>query len=83
VRNLPLTRLNWFIKTPLAIIITSLVFGLFHYSSGNTIIVIFDILSVTLDSLFYGIIFARTKNIYVSWFAHFIADFVGLALITF
>jgi uncharacterized protein len=74
-------RLNWFMKTPIAIAIASLVFGLIHYSAGNTTIVVFDILSVVVDGVFYGVIFARTNNVYVSWIAHFLADFIGLAVL--
>jgi membrane protease YdiL (CAAX protease family) len=71
-------RLSLFINTWLAIAIVSVLFGLAHYSTGNVLIVTVDIVLVILDSLLYGIIFARTRNIIVSWTAHLLADVVAL-----
>jgi membrane protease YdiL (CAAX protease family) len=67
-------RLSWFIPTPIAIGIVSVIFGIGHWAQGNPIIVTIDILLIILDSIFYGIIFARTKNVFVSWIAHFLAN---------
>jgi membrane protease YdiL (CAAX protease family) len=74
-------RLSWFIPTPLAIGIVSVLFGIAHWTTGDPIIVLLDVLLVILDSVFYGIIFTRSKNVYVSWTAHFLADLFALGFI--
>jgi hypothetical protein len=44
--------------------------------------VILTLLSATLfEELIYGAIFARGRNLYVSWLAHFAADVAGLGLL--
>ena len=44
-------------------------------------IVFIDLASVFVDSMIYGVIFLRSRNVFVSWIAHFLADIVGLALL--
>jgi len=73
-------RLSWFMSIPLAIVITSAVFALLHFSSGSASIVSFDLLTIFVDGVVYGIIYHRTKNIFASWIPHFLADFVGITL---
>jgi membrane protease YdiL (CAAX protease family) len=34
-----------------------------------------------LDSLLYGLIFARGKNLLVAWLAHFLADLLAIVFI--
>ena len=81
-RTLFQDRLSWFISMPAAIGITSFIFGIGHWATGNPLIVGLDILLVSVDSVLYGIIFARSKNVYVSWIAHFLANLVSLTLFT-
>lgn len=76
-------RLSWFLPTPVAIGVVSVIFGIGHWASGDPVIVGIDVLLVILDSILYGAIFARSKNIYVVWFTHCLANltafwFVGL-----
>ena len=72
-------RLSWFIPAPVAIGIVSVIFGIGHWAQGNSVIVTIDILLVILDSVFYGIIFARSKNVFVSWIAHFLANLFAIS----
>jgi membrane protease YdiL (CAAX protease family) len=74
-------RLSWFIPMTAAIGIVSIVFGIAHWTRGDPVIVLIDILLVILDSVFYGVIFARSKNVYVSWIAHFLADLFALGFV--
>jgi membrane protease YdiL (CAAX protease family) len=76
-------RISWFIKPSYAIVLLSIVFGMMHYSSGYIPIVIYDIGTVFIDSIIYGIIFNRTKNIFASWIGHLLADLVGVVLLLF
>lgn len=74
-------RLSWFIGTPLAIILVSVVFGVVHIAPGDPGVVAIDVVLVILDSLLFGLIFSRGKNIYVTWLAHFLGDVVGIVLL--
>lgn len=76
-------RLGWFIKPSYAIIVTSLIFGFMHFYRGAFLIAAFDIGAIIIDSIIYGIIFNRTKNIFASWIAHYLADIVAIILILF
>jgi len=79
-RSLFQERLSWFIKTPIAILAVSVVFGLMHWAQGNPVVAIVDVALVVLDSIIYGIIFSREKNLYVAWFTHFLSDVVAIIL---
>jgi uncharacterized protein len=74
-------RLSWFWGTAVAIVITSVTFGLAHYSPGPLNILLVDMGLIVVDSILYGLIFARSKNLFVSWIAHFLADIVGLVIL--
>jgi hypothetical protein len=36
---------------------------------------------VLVDSIIYGVIFARSNNVFVSWAAHFLADIAGVVFL--
>ena len=73
-------RLSWFIGTPAAVVLASLIFGVAHEIAvtGSLPVVLTDYGGVVLDGLFYGAIYARTHNLAVSWVAHLTADIVGI-----
>jgi membrane protease YdiL (CAAX protease family) len=74
-------RLSWFIPPPLAIALVSVVFGLVHISPGDPAIVSLDVILVIVDGALYGIIFSRSRNVFVSWLAHLLSDVVAIAAI--
>lgn len=80
-RSLFQERLSWFIKTPISIVVVSVIFGLMHWSEGNLVVTIVDVALVTLDSIIFGLIFSRGRNLYVAWLTHFLVDVVGVALL--
>jgi membrane protease YdiL (CAAX protease family) len=80
-RGLFQNRISAFLPVSAAIALSSLIFGLMHYSPGPALVVLVDVALVIVDSVIYGIIFARTRNIFVSWAAHFLADVVGMAFL--
>lgn len=75
------TRLQAFGSARFAIVTTSVLFAGMHMAKGAAGVVAFDLFWIFVDSLIYGIIFYKTKNLFVSWIAHFASDVVGLAVI--
>jgi uncharacterized protein len=80
-RSLFQERFSWFIGQLPAIVGVSVLFALSHLSSGAPVIVGVDVGFVFLDSVVYGLIFSRSRNVFVAWAAHAAADIVGLALL--
>jgi CAAX protease family protein len=78
-------RMSWYIGTPAAIVVAAILFGLAHAvgATGSGPVVLFDVGGVMLDGVFFGLIYARTHNLWVTWATHYTADVVGLiALVT-
>ncbi len=76
-------RLSWFIGTPAAILVAAVLFGLTHVVgvSGSPQVVLLDVGGVVLDGVFFGLIYARTHNLAVTWATHYAADVVGVLAI--
>ncbi len=72
--------LSWFIGTPAAIVVAAVIFGLAHAvgTSGSPQVVLSDVAGVTLDGVIFGIIYAKTHNLALTWATHYAADVVGL-----
>lgn len=64
-----------------AIIITSLFFAIGHFSAGSISIVIYDLFFIFIDSVVYGIIYQRTKNVYTCTISHFLANLIGVYIL--
>ena len=73
-------RLGWFIGTPLAILFTSVLFGAVHAlgTTGSAEVILTDVAGVALDGAFFGIIYAKTHNLPLTWATHYAADVIGL-----
>ena len=82
-RGLLQQRLAWYLNGFVAVVIASFIFGLQHFTSGSPAIVAVDLAGVFVDGMFYGWIFSRCRNIFVSWSAHTAADVIGAALLLF
>ena len=78
-------RLSWFIGTPAAILIAAILFGLAHAvgTSGSPLVILTDVSGVVLDGVFFGIIYAKTHNLAVTWATHYAADVVGVIALAF
>ena len=74
-------RLAWFVPLPAAIGVVAVAFGLVHVSRGDPSVVATDVALVVLDGVIYGVIFARSRSVFVAWIAHAAADLVALALL--
>ena len=78
-------RMSWYIGTPAAILVAAVMFGLAHAvgTAGSGDVVVFDVAGVVLDGIFFGLIYARTHNLWVTWATHYAADVVGLIALVF
>ncbi len=77
-RTLIQGRLTPFIGIPAAIGVASLLFGLAHFAPGPGLVVSVDVGLIMVDSILYGIMFARRNNLWVVWLAHLLGDILGL-----
>lgn len=73
-------QLNKIISILPVILISSFLFTLGHYQTGNTFIVIYGLIFTFINSVLYGIIFQKTNNAWVSAIAHFIANMFEVIL---
>lgn len=77
-RTLIQGRLTPFIGIPAAVGVASLLFGLAHFAPGPGLVVFVDVGLIIIDSILYGIMFARRNNLWVVWLAHLLGDVFGL-----
>lgn len=82
-RSLLQGRLSENFGAPVAIGATSLIFGLAHFSPGPALVVSMDIGLIVFDSVLYGVMFARRKNLWPVGLAHFLGDISGLLALYF
>ena len=80
-RGLFQARLSWYMPPVAANLLVSLPFALLHVSAGAFSVVALDVALVALDSVIYGLIFARGQNLWVAWIAHALADVIALFLL--
>lgn len=56
---------------------TSVLFSMGHFNFGSMIIVLYDLVFVFINSLFYGLVFKKTDNAWCSALSHFLANLLG------
>lgn len=64
-----------------SLIITSILFSLGHFNLSDPLIVIYDLVFIFINSIFYGLVFKKTDNAWCSWISHFIANLIGIFMI--
>lgn len=74
-------QISLHMKPQMAIILTSLIFAIGHASAGDPKIVLYDVFFVFCNSIFYGLSYHKTNNIYASTLSHFIANFSGALIL--
>lgn len=73
-------RLSWFMPVAAAVVVVSVLFAAMHFAPGPAVLVAVDLGGVVVDSILYGFIFARGRNLWVAWLAHYAADAFALGL---
>ncbi|MCR4896723.1 MAG: CPBP family intramembrane metalloprotease [Lachnospiraceae bacterium] len=66
-----------------ALILTSMVFAVAHFSFGSPLIVFVDLAGVFVNAIFYGLLFQETDNAWCSWVSHSAADIVAICTVAF
>lgn len=64
-----------------ALIVSSVLFAICHCTQGEIVIVLYDLMFVFINALFYGMLFKKTNNAFVSALAHFMANLFGIVYI--
>ncbi|MBR4462677.1 MAG: CPBP family intramembrane metalloprotease [Erysipelotrichaceae bacterium] len=57
---------------------SSAVFALAHLASGNTAVVIFDLVGIFIDAILYSMMMRKTNNCLVSTVGHFLMNMIGM-----
>ena len=65
------------------VLLSSILFAMGHFYQGDTVIVIYDVFFVFINSVLYGIIFYKTNNAWISAISHFIANLFSIIVLVF
>ena len=76
-------KLSAFLSSGSAVMTISFLFAIAHLSAGPMGIVLYDVSFIFIDSILYGLLFLKTKNVYVTTISHFLANVAGIYIFTF
>lgn len=65
------------------LIVTSILFSLCHFQTGDVAVVSYDLFFIFINSIIYGIIFYKTNNAWISAISHFIANLSAFIMMSF
>lgn len=80
-RGLLQERLSWYIGQKTAISIASMLFAAIHWAPSGSLIWLVDMIAIASGGFVYGVIYMRCRSVYVTWFAHVLADLHGIFLL--
>jgi membrane protease YdiL (CAAX protease family) len=63
------------------VIITAVLFSIGHFSQGDAVIVLYDVLFIFINSVLYSIIFHKTNNAWMSAISHFTANLFSIIVL--
>lgn len=73
-RGFFLNKLSKKIKWIPALLVSSCLFAICHLNAGIIAVVMYDLLFVAIDSMLYGLVYKKTRNIPVCTISHFLAN---------
>lgn len=76
-------RLSDYLSIVPTLFISSALFSLGHLTTGTFVIVAYDLFFIFVNSLFYGVIFHKTNNVWMSAISHFIANLFAVIVLYF
>lgn len=62
----------------ICMVVSSMLFAIAHISSGDVMLVFFDVFLVFVDSIFYSIIYKKSGNCLLSTISHILANACGI-----
>ena len=65
------------------VIITAVLFSIGHFSQGDAVIVLYDVLFICINSVLYSIVFHKTNNAWMSAISHFAANLFSIIVLVF
>ena len=77
-RGFFLNKLSKSLPFATALLITAGLFSICHFSTGSASVVLYDLLFIIINAVFYGIIYKKTNNILVCTLSHFLANLYGV-----
>lgn len=77
-RGFFLTKLSKRLPFVPALLITATLFSLCHFSVGSFVVVLYDLIFIVVNAVFYGIVYKRSNSIIVSTISHLLANLVGI-----
>lgn len=63
------------------LIISSFLFSICHFTSGNMIVISYDLTFIFINSIIYGYLFFKTRNVWVSTLSHFMANLFSVFIL--
>lgn len=71
-------KLSKALPFPSALLITAVLFSVCHFSIDSFAVVLYDLLFIVINAVFYGLVYRRSKNIIVCTLSHFLANLFGV-----
>jgi len=66
---------------PVCLLISAVLFSISHVATGNSTIVLFDLLGIFIDAIMYGWLFYKSENSVITFIPHFLNNILGLLLV--
>lgn len=62
-------------------VVSSVVFAAGHIAVGNTGVVVYDIVTVFIDSMIFSVIYHKSENCVISTFSHILGNTISLVAV--
>lgn len=76
-------QLHTYTSNLMALILSSCLFAIVHWSSGEALLVGVDLLLVFLDSLWFGLIYLKSRNVLLSTLCHSLGNLIVFLYVSF
>lgn len=77
-RGFFLNRLSKRLPLLPSLLISAILFSICHFAVGSPAVVMYDLLFIAINAIFYGLIFHKTNSLIVSTLSHFLANLFGV-----
>ena len=77
-RGFFLNKLSKSFPFPLALLASACLFSMCHFTVDSPVVVLYDLLFIVIDAVFYGFLYKRTNNVLVCTLSHFLANLFGV-----